>query len=339
MSLYPLSNRRTARIVALVSGFCFWIFSFVYLAVFQNDLLAVRSELLLPGKSAYNPWVGAVVITSVLWLLQRLIRKLKYFGIKGYAFSYLPSFVLLGVITFSPERYGIPLIVCVFGGTLLISLFFFAFWERGNVNITVLSSLNFNLQELLLLCCLAVSIGNTNEDLHHELSMASAFGNQEYDKVLRTAPKSISVSEKMADYRIRALAAQGELGERLFEYPQYYTSLPVFSEKDADTRMAFNYSVASKLLNRDLEGFYEMTGKSGNPPDTPPRHYTEAMILYRYLHPELSFTINDERLNDHFQAFLEFQTKLKNAHTSAIAAKNLMQREFGTTYWFYYMYK
>lgn len=338
MSAYPLSNKRTVRIVAIVNSLFFWIFSLIYLAVFQGDLMVFRAESLFEGRLDYHPWIGALAITGLLWLLRLLVDKVLRFGAKGYAFSYLPSFLILGGITFYAESYRFPLALGVFAGTVLLSLLFFAGWSREITKFTVLGTVNLNLQELLLLCCLTVAVGNTDENLHHELSMASAFGKGEYDKVLRIGDKSLSVSPKMAEYRICALSRTGQLADRLFEYPQPYTTLPILSEKSADVREVFDMSMVALLLNRDLEGFYREMGKARNSPNTLPRHYAEAMIFYRYLHPELLSVVDDKVSDANFKSFITFLSQLKSEKVTSLVEVNSMKREFGNTYWFYYLY-
>lgn len=323
--------------MAVICSLFFWIFSMVYLGLFQADLLSYRIDLLFSGKLEYNPWLGAAVVTSLLWLLQRGIAAWIKFRSKGYAFSFLPSFVLLGIITYLPQNYTLPVAVCVFAGAIALSLAFFAFWGRKSTKLSVLGNLNLNLQELLILCCLTVAIGNTDEDLHHELSMSKAIEKGDFSRVLEIGRNSLSVSPKMADYRIRAMAATGQLGDLLFDYPQYYTSLPVLSQSDSAGYRNAELDVARKLLNRDLEGIYSQVKESG---ETKLGLYIDqAMILYGYLHPERSLNANaDESLLGRFRAFIDLRNMLKSEGNGLLVEKNKMRREFGSTYWYYHYY-
>ena len=86
----------TIRVICAV---VFVAFSFLWLCFFQADTLSVAQHALSHGQTDYHPWVGAVVITSVLLLLQlgvyRITRLLKY----SHAFTYFPSMLLLAVLT------------------------------------------------------------------------------------------------------------------------------------------------------------------------------------------------------------------------------------------------
>lgn len=323
--------------MAVICSLFFWIFSMVYLGLFQGDLLSYRIDLLFSGKLEYNPWLGAAIVTCLLWLLQRGIAAWIKFRSKGYAFSFLPSFALLGVITYLPQNYTFPVAVCIFAGAIAVSLALFAFWGRKSTNLSVLGNLNLNLQELLILCCLTVAIGNTDEDLHHELSMSKAFEKGDFGRVLEIGRNSLSVSPKMADYRVRAMAATGQLGDLLFEYPQYYASLPVLSQSDSAGYRNAELDLARQLLNRDLEGIYSRIGESAGAKAG--LYGDQAVILYEYLHPEGSSNANaDESLLGRFRAFTDLRNMLKSEGCGQLVERNKMKREFGTTYWYYYYY-
>lgn len=339
MNAYPSTNRKSIRASAWVCGLFFWIFGIVYLGLFQGDLLSLRADWLFSGNMQYNQWIGAVIITFILWLLQRVIAGIGRFGPKWYAFSFLPSFVLLGGITYYPQDYSLPLAVCVFAGALFISLIFFALWGRKSTKLSVISNVNICLQELLLFVCLTVAIGNTDENLHHELSMGKAIGKGDYAEVLKIGKNSLSVSPKMADYRIRAMISTGQLGNVLFDYPQPFVTLPALSNA-ADTMgyRAFEEEIARKLLKKDLEGIHELMNKNGELSAKAGKYCHEAMLLYGQKHPESTYGRNDEGINSRFRAFKDLRALLKADQNSFVVEKNVMRREYGTSYWYYYYY-
>lgn len=336
MKSYSSSNRKSLRAIGIACSLFFWIFSMIYLGLFQGDLLSFRVDTLFSGGLQYNPWLGAAVVTALLWLLQRLIAVWIKFKPLGYAFSFLPSFVLLGVITFIPTNYTLPLAVCIVAGALAVSLLLFAFWGRKSTRLSVSNSLNFNLQELLLLCCVTVAIGNTDEDLHHELAMSKAIEKGDYTEVLKIGRNSLSVSPKMADYRIRAMLATGQTGMLLFEYPQYYTSMPALSGSDTPGGADADRMMARRLLNKDLKGIYDRINENGG--EKADFYDVQAAILYEYLHPALSPGMYDESLTGRFRAFMDLRSLLKSEGASPLVETNKMRREFGTTFWFYYYY-
>ena len=94
-----IHRRRTARIIAVASGLLFSVFSIVYLAVFQREVMEALHYSLAQGKTVYAPWMSAIVGTIVLLVLRWGINALV--GLKGplKALSYFPPCLLLGVVT------------------------------------------------------------------------------------------------------------------------------------------------------------------------------------------------------------------------------------------------
>lgn len=90
---------KAARMTTVVCGFLFSLFSFVYLYVFQRDVLEALHFSLAHGKTHFAPMGSAVVITLILLLLRWGVNSL--LGLKGYirSLSYLPSFLVLCALT------------------------------------------------------------------------------------------------------------------------------------------------------------------------------------------------------------------------------------------------
>lgn len=86
----------------------FLLFTFFYLYVYQGDILAVAQHVLSNGRTHYDALVGAVLITFVLWLVQLGIFAMTGLRRHAHALTYLPSLLLLGVLTdVTPEiTYG-----------------------------------------------------------------------------------------------------------------------------------------------------------------------------------------------------------------------------------------
>lgn len=118
------TEKRTTRTVSLVSGVLFWIFCFSYLAISYRYLLSTTEDLSLfvfdtpffetkigqPGgmllylssfftQFLYHPWLGALVITAFLQAIQWITYKSFSLNKKYMILSYIPSFLLLVIIT------------------------------------------------------------------------------------------------------------------------------------------------------------------------------------------------------------------------------------------------
>ena len=227
-----INRRRTARIIAVASGLLFSLFSFVYLSVFQRDVLEALHYSLAQGKTVYAPWISAVLITVVLLLVRWGINGLV--GFKGAlkTLSFFPSCLLLGVLTdvghgvyhgggIDPVwSWLLPvlLVLHVGLGSLLARagrLYINPEMETGIV-------VNTNLFNLLLLCVMTVCIGNTNVHFHHELQAEEALRKQDYARALQVGEKSMDPSRNLTALRAYAMSRQGTMGEDLFRYPQLY---------------------------------------------------------------------------------------------------------------------
>ena len=68
--------------------------------------------------------------------------------------AYAPSFLLLGLMTFSPEGWHLSSFIWT---VLFTALAFVLLWKRTGFNAMVL--------RMIFLCLLTVSMGNTNENI------------------------------------------------------------------------------------------------------------------------------------------------------------------------------
>lgn len=100
--------KKTDRAMIGVCGLLFSAFSFVYLYVFQRDVLEALHFSLAHGKTQFAPLASAAVLTLVLVLLRWGINSL--LGLKGYirSLSYLPSFLILYALTDLGRNVYVP---------------------------------------------------------------------------------------------------------------------------------------------------------------------------------------------------------------------------------------
>ena len=87
-----LSYKRAVRILTGACGLLFSAFSFIYLYLFQGDVLGALHYSLSQGKTHYSPLAGAIIITLVL-LIFRLGDKwlvgVERFGKVTFIFPFL----------------------------------------------------------------------------------------------------------------------------------------------------------------------------------------------------------------------------------------------------------
>lgn len=373
--------KKTARIMIAVCGLLFSLFSFVYLYVFQRDVLEALHFSLAHGKTVFAPLASAIVITLILLLLRWGVNSL--LGLKGMvrALAYVPSFLVLCALTdvgrgvymssyHTPWTWLLPLLVLLFVGI--------SYWLRGLFRVQLNQEgnpwglVNSNLAILLGLCVLTVCVGNSNRAYHHELEAEYYLRTKQYDKVLEVGKYSLEASRTLTASRAVALSHLGQMGDKLFAYPQYYHSDGLFFGTDSlrslrytndsiyyllgarpyagEDRMVFlrnicykgtgkytslDYYLSALLLDKQLDQFMHTIPDFYLPEDTLPRYYREAAMLYHVQRKDTLFPVTDSLMSVRFQAYRELQRKAG----SSLEERNRMRREFGDTYWWYYDYQ
>lgn len=374
--------RKTVHIMIVVCGLLFSIFSFVYLYVFQRELLEALHYSLAQGKTPFVPVASAAVVTVILLLLRWGVNV--FAGLKGYvrALSYVPSFLALCALTdvgrdvyissfHSCWTWLFPLLCTAFIGMAYLLRHVFPLWlSREGEPMGVV---NWNLFIILALCVITVLIGNTDRTFHHELQAEHYLRNHEFDKALRVGEKSLEASRTLTALRAVAMANTGTMGERLFDYPQYYHAEGLFFSSDSletlrytndsiygllgarpiegESRMAFlrglceneetrksisiDYYLSALLLDKNLDEFAAAVKKFYAAGKILPRFHQEAMVLYRSLHADSVTAVGDTSC---VRRFMEYSTK-KKEYASPKEQENWMRRYYGNTYWWYFDYQ
>lgn len=208
----------------------FILFTFSYLYFFQADLLSMEQHHLSGGTTRYNRTIGAVIITLILYLLQTFVKRIVQFHDKLFALTYLPSLLLLILLTNVQETadgIGLSTAWLVIVAVILICFIIYSLMnikksrfirKRRNqtFKLSVLWQNTLILASMLIFTCLG---GNTDKVFHYRLRMERLFYAGEYDKALEIGEKSHDTDINLTMLRIFALSKSRQLGERLFEYP------------------------------------------------------------------------------------------------------------------------
>ena len=292
-----IAYKKAARIQAVVCGFLFSVFSFVYLYVFQRDVLEALHFSLAHGKTHFVPLASAFIITFILILLRWGVNSLLKLKGNIRAISYFPSFLILGALTdagkdvyvYHPSSWGwlLPLV--------LVAYVLIAYWlrqifkKRLNNEGSPVTLMNSNLLIMVAFSLMTTMIGNTNRDFHHELEAERYLRSRQYIEALKVGEKSLKVTRTMTVLRSIAMSHAGVLGEELFAYPQYYRSDGLFFANDsAQTLRYTNDSIYYLLGVRPYTGedrmeflrniCYKGTGKY-----TALDYYLSALLLEKQI--------------------------------------------------------
>lgn len=371
-------NSRYDQSISIICATLFAIFSFLYIYLFQGELLALLQDNLSRGVTENNAFLSALLLTVVLMLIQWLINRKSVLHGRWEALSYIPSCLLLALLTnvndgtmlysVASWLWGVPLCLLLYVGVVWL--------ERMMITVhklTFFAVLWPNLLALSLLFVFTAQISNHSTAPHMELAAWRYMHQGKYERVLEVGARSDDYNAELTALRNLALAKTGQLGERLFHYPQPYGADGLIYNKHSKQsasygstefyshlggheayggehgrayaqRMAMkNDSViyrdlywAALLLDKDLDTFVKVTAPLATEGVAMPTHYQEAWLLYGEQNPDaVKSFVPDSAIVNRFDAYRALQRE--HADNSIVAA-NLCKRDFGDTYWCYYDY-
>ena len=233
-------DQRVSGMIRYSCALLFVLFSSCYLLFLQGNLLAEAQFVFSRGLTTYSVFIGALTITLVLQIVQWVVARLVHFNWQYYSLSYLPSLLLLAMLTnitrsdlydFSLGNWwwGFPLIIAVFFGLV------FLFRDRATTSNSLRYLLWRNYVLLFALILLCGAIPRTNEVDHYELAVEQCIINHDYEEALQIGERSLHTTRRLTELRMYALSQQGLLAERLFDYPQNYRGNGLLKIDDNDS--------------------------------------------------------------------------------------------------------
>lgn len=361
----------------IICALLFATFAFLYIYLVQGELLALVQDHLSQGQTTNNTLITASLITLLLMVLQYLLNKMGKLHGRYEIFSYLPSCVLLALVTKIDETFSYSWSLWGMAMLVVFVLYLIIVWiDRNTLQLRDTKFLQMLIPNLVGMVAMFVFTGwygNNEPAATMELAAWKYTHSGEYDKVLKVGKQSEDYNVRLTALRNLALAKTGELGDKLFAYPQPYGSdgmlmsrynvqTPEYGSQEyyqvlgsipygGENATAFykrmlqktdsvyyrNLYAAALLLDKDLEDFASLTVDQAHASDTlsgAPTHYQEAWVIYNEQHPFAPITFAlDSAVQDRYQAYLA----LRESHADdAVAMRNLCQRQFGDTYWYYY---
>lgn len=223
-------SSRTAGVIRYSCGILFLLFSFCYLFFLQGELLAEAQFVFSRGVTTYNLLAGAIIIPLVLLFLQWLVGIVSQLPPRFHALSYLPSMLLLAMITDVNKttlvHFGIGAWAWIFPlalvGYILLTLLLRALDSRRYEPVgDIRTQLYPNFIILLALTLMVGSIPKTTDVYHFELKAERLILEKDYEAASRVGERSLRTSARLTQLRMYALSKQGLLAERIFDYPQH----------------------------------------------------------------------------------------------------------------------
>ena len=339
----------------------FLIFTFCYLYFYQADILAVEQHLLSGGKTYYVPWIGALLITFVLYLIHLGTYGLTGLYKRAHALTYFPSLLILTILTgMKISDAGCTMGHWLFTGPLLLVIYVFVVimlkkyqpYEQPMNDIGPFSRMMWvNLLTMAVMFLLVGAFSNRDALFHSKMRVETLLKNGEYEKALEVGRRARRTDASLFQLRAYALARTNGLGSHLFEYPtvsgskallprQGTSSTVMFPEVEirrfASTKAADDYRLCAYLLDKDLLSFAKSVYKCYDIKSADfPKHYREALTLYTHKSNTPVVTYHNSVADADYEDF----QKLARSVSDKQQRENAVRDTYGNTYWFYYFFR
>lgn len=369
----------TNSFIETVCGVLFCIFTLCYIYFFQSDLLAYTQYIYSDGLTAYNTFVGSVLITVSLLVVTVLVRRFLLRNLSCVpSLSYAPALMALAVVTddhLSESGIGIEEGSAVWYAVFMVAIVFLInylfkrihLFGRLVTQLDYLKSVALNTSLLLVLCLLSVFVSNTFSLDHMALKCEYLLESERYSDVIKLQDKYIDSTPHLTMCRALSLAKTDELGERFFEHELtpgsqnllptadnhfYFYSQDVLnktvggvSKRDIEPKKLLqtlyrkgrlrcpDYLLTAYLMDCDLNSFACTLKEVDNDSlQSLPKHYREALVLYRHLHRNPIVNYTQPELETDYQDFQELIKK----YPEGTLRNSAIRDTYGNSYWYYF---
>lgn len=352
------NSKNSTIIIRVICAVIFCTFSFFYLYFYQADILTATQHILSGGATHYNRTIGAIIIVVVLQLLQLVIYALSGLYKQTHALTYFPSFLVLTILT--SARFDqhdnilglwkwiiIPLLVVYVGVIIVVKKF--QLLESNKQSKNFCSPLTWtNLLLFVVMCFLTGALSNGDKIQHYRAKIERLLEKRDYKGALLVGAKSPDTDANLVMLRAYALAKEGLLGERIFEYPMIGNSTVLEPNKNVSTlfypqleiqrfisgKAADDYRLCAYLLNKDLISFTHSVKQCYDlQSNTLPKHYCEAQVLCNRKLYTKETAYKNAVMEADFEDFQKLRT-ISNPYQRHSAIK----KAYGNTYWYFFYY-
>lgn len=305
------SEKKTARISNVVCSLLFFVFSMVYLGVFQGDVIEALHYSLAHGKTTFALRPTTMVLTALLVVLAWVLNMILKLNGKARVLAFIPSFLGLVALTdvgrelYKGDYSGnwwwlMPLLTVIF--VIAVKVI------KGNDIYRKKSTepegvLTWNVFAMLMMSIATLLLGNTDKMFHNELRMEHLMMQGNNKEALKVGKKSLKATRTLTALRNMALSKEKMLNEKLFEYPQYYKADGLFFSNDSSETLRFTNDSLYVLLGdkpkdwEDSQSYlkricYEDTGTN-----RAVGYYMAALLLNKDMN-EYAVAVNDFFLKD-----------------------------------------
>ena len=265
-----------------------------------------------------------------------------------------------------------PLLLVLWGVCVWLARQFLPFSNNHRQYRGVLSTRTWlNLLQMLVMMLLVALLSNTNAVYLNTAHAEAALQQCDFDEAARVGEESLETSERLTMLRAFALSKKGTLADQLFTYPVKGTSQTILPmtvkpfmlsedsiwkhlgakphsmmptehlyeilERDSlATPAVADYRLCGYLMDRNLDAFVKTLPCYYTVADTLPlpRHYREALILYKHQSKAPQIAYSDSLLEEQWATLQQLQSDYKvpsERHYQIFCS-------FQHSYWYYYLY-
>ena len=265
-----------------------------------------------------------------------------------------------------------PLLLILWGVCVWLARQVLPFANNQRQYVGVMSTRTWlNLLQMIAMMLLVALLSNTNSVYLNSAHAEVALMENDVDEAVRVGEKSLETNERLTMLRAFALSKKGCLADELFSYPVKGTSQSILPmtvkplmfpedsiwkhlgakphslmpaehfyeilERDSlATSAVADYRLCGYLVDRNLDAFVKMLPSYYTIADTLPlpRHYREALILYKHQSKAPQIAYSDSLLDEQWATLQQLKLEYK------VDTERHYQifRSFQHSYWYYYFY-
>ena len=302
-------NKQMYTPIRIVCGTLFCLFSLIYFSVYQADIMAVAQRAASEGKTHYQPYVSALVITLVLQLLQKGVYRLTNLYKRFYFLTYVPSLMAMVFLSSLVEAdttywwWMMPLLLALWGVAVWLCRMGQAIEGKDGAGVLSSNVMLTNVASLVFLLFLTAWIGDKPEGQYQQAHTETVIA----DNVRTFTAQRDTITNPnqwLADNTLIGLLMEKRVKEFVRLVPRYYdVSQPI------------------------------------------PRIYAEALVLNMSMtsRPQVYWRgkYNGKSVNDDFREFTKWRKQLADAKTKKApseynALHEAFRKRYRDTYWYYF---
>lgn len=371
----PIISQRVRAVLRVL----FVVFSFLYFYFYQTPLLALVQHQLSEGQTTYRPLISALVLTFVLFIVQRLVSTWVRFSDATYFFSYVPSAILAVLLTaFTPVPQTSILVGLGVAFLCFVVAVIFALKDKSlnnHSNPSFVKLLTIHSVGMLGIFLFIGGMSHTNDVLTFEIETARSLKKMDVERALHIGDKSLATSPRLTALRAYGLSQnEGRMGDSLFLYPMAGVGAEqlLFATNDSLNQLLPPDSLYAKLgvwpSSRETSIAYLERMKNRSQHPMAKEYWLSALLLEkdlnRFAHELTHYYAKADSVDlpryykealtlYNLNAVKPFVFKGDSVSSVAyqefidkgekyedkIVRNNKLHRKYGDTYWWYYYYQ